>query len=864
MKNVKEGVIKTDSNCIGCNRCISSCPVKKANVALYQNGHFKMKANADRCIDCGACIKACNSGARRFDDDMDSLRKLIDEQERFSVLIDPAFFINHPDDASHIIGFLKSLGAEKVYNGGMGTELSIWAHVEYIKNHAEDENRAVLTSHCSATLNYIRKYQPDMLNLLIPVMSPMMCAAKYARKYQNDHNKLVLITACPATRQEASEFSGLVDYFVGIDSIINFIGKKDISSFNGEADTYVGEMGAMSSLEGGFKRILDLFIWEDRMSPFKQGIDKDFLNSVKDLCQNKLTRPNYVDIAMCEHGCTSGANARKKQVKPVDFNVKLIEVFEAVKGVEKASPDYDQRYMYFTDYLKHNFGEMNVEDFSASYDSDYRQSYNIPDNVYNEIFKMMHKEEKWKQHIDCGSCGYSSCMEMVRCIVYGYNHKENCIHYMNDELTNRYYTDSLTKIPNKEGFKVKIRELYNMYPDKDYVIGALSLNQLNMMNDMYGFMVGDELIKRASLVCKNFAEDGNGIAARLGAGEFILCFENTQEMADRICNAQTYSFEDGNISQPISFRAGLYVDHDRNVDVDTMINYASLARDRIEEDGVNTCMFYNADLRSKLDKEAMVTSTMYDAVKNREFVAYLQPKFSHSTKQIVGAEILCRWIKPDGSIVSPGLFIPMFEKNGFIKILDKYMWDLAFRMILEWDRMGIYTVPVSVNISRVSLAQPDFVDTIKELSDRYMIDKDRLHFEITESAYSERMEEVSEKLNAVRELGYKIAIDDFGSGYSSLTVLKDMPIDILKLDMGFFKGGNEEKGKKIISNVVNMTKELDLDIIAEGVESRMQADYLGEVGCDVIQGYLYAKPMPVKDYENLLSKNHYEYIQNMK
>ena len=159
-----------------------------------------------------------------------------------------------------------------------------------------------------------------------------------------------------------------------------------------------------------------------------------------------------------------------------------------------------------------------------------------------------------------------------------------------------------------------------------------------------------------------------------------------------------------------------------------------------------------------------------------------------------------------------------------------------------------------MNISRVSLNEDDFVDTIRKLFEKYPIDPEYLHFEITESAYSSRQDVVSRKVNSLREMGFKVAVDDFGSGYSSLNILKDMPIDILKLDMGFLRGRNGENGQIIIRNVVSMVRELSLDIITEGVETQEQADFLGHVGCDTIQGYLYAKPMPASEYEKLIIK----------
>ena len=252
---------------------------------------------------------------------------------------------------------------------------------------------------------------------------------------------------------------------------------------------------------------------------------------------------------------------------------------------------------------------------------------------------------------------------------------------------------------------------------------------------------------------------------------------------------------------------------------------------------------------------------MNAAMDNREFVMYLQPQYNHSSGKLVGAETLCRWIKPDGSIISPGIFIPIFEKNGFIKKLDIFMWESAFRQIKKWLDSGIKPVPISVNISRISLNDDEIVRVIGGLKEQYSVDTSLLHFEITESAYMDDQESLIDRITRIREMGFMIAMDDFGSGYSSLNTLKDIPIDILKLDMGFLRGGtNTDKGSNIIGSVIRMAHSLGLITVAEGVEKADQADMLQSLGCDIIQGYLYARPMPVTDYNELLAKSESEVV----
>ncbi len=846
MRHYNDGMVYTNENCIGCNKCISSCPITGANAAVVEDGKRKIAVSSDKCIHCGKCFNACVHGARSAKDDVEIFFNDLKEGKKISLLADPTFYLLYSDKAPQVFGYLKSLGLNLIYDVGFGAEISVWAHVRYVKEHMNEPGRRFIINNCSAQVNYYEVYNPEMLKYMIPVQSPSSCMALYAKIYNGDSASLAYLGPCLSRKDEMEQNDNIIRYNLTIEAFLDYLKDVDTTPFNADMDVKSRNVGSLLPMEGGFKFLTEMYFERNEIILQHSGIGA-YNNVLKQIAESDIVRPVLMDLSICENGCFQGSGIRfsidgfmnlQKNVQSIkDANIKFLS------GSGSASENYR--------ILCETMKDLDPEDFSFEYSSRYRQPYMIPDSAYDEIFETMHKDTDIKRHIDCGSCGYDSCYEMAKAIAYGYNKMENCIHYMNDELLIRYYTDPLTKIPNREGFISKVNKMYSENPEKTYVIGVISVNQLNVINDLHGFAYGDAVICKAASIASTFVE-GRGVCARLGGGELLLCFENTHELMDRIHAAKTYTFEDLDVSFPMSFRAGLYVDADRKEKLDTMINYASLARDKIEEDGISTCLFYNDELRERLASEAMVTSQMYAAIERHEFVAYYQPQYSHRYQKIVGAETLCRWVKKDGSVISPGLFIPIFEKNGFIKTLDKYMWEQAFMAVKGWSSKNLRPIPISVNISRVSLAEEDFVDTIRELFKRYPIDPDLLHFEITESAYSARQDSVAKKIDALRSMGFKVAMDDFGSGYSSLNVLKDMPLDILKLDMGFLRGRNQERGESIIRNVVSMVKELQLDIISEGVETIDQAEFLKHVGCDTIQGYLYAKPMPRDEYETLI------------
>lgn len=844
VKKLNLGSVYTNENCVACNRCISACSIIGANIFVIKDGKAMMTVNGDKCIHCGRCVKECNHNARKYHDDSERFINDLKAGEKIGILISPTFFYLYGDKAGKILGYLKSIGAENIYDVGYGAEISVWAHLDYLLKHEEDENRAFIGQSCSSINNYLEHYNPKILNYLIPVHSPLACTAIYVRKYLKDTTKLAYIGPCISKKDELLGIKTGVEYNITFDRLMSQL--KDIDYAGQEYESTSNSMGfgRLLSLAGGFKEIMQLYFprhetifatagIEETISGFFSGID--------------TLRPKFIELTGCHGGCIMGPGIPKTGV---DYE----KVFSYIMGLRQESLIDDEcqnGYLENRKELNDHFKELNPDDFACRYVSKYQQSFKVSDNTYDEIFKAMHKDNEVKKNINCGSCGYTTCKEMARAIAYGYNKMENCIHYVNDELRYRYYIDDLTKLYNKNGFINACEKVLKDNPDKTYVLALASINQMNVINDLCGFEVGDKVIAYGAEVAKQFVGEG-GVAARYAGAKYLLLFEFDYEHKVALGSTKTHDLSSFGIAFPVSYKAGLYLIKDRSEPLDHMINYAILTNDKITPGVESAILVYDGDLKEKLVREAHVASEMYRALENHEFVAYFQPQYDHLSGNMVGAEVLCRWIKPDGTMVSPGIFIPIFEKNGFIYNLDKYMWETAFRTIRKWLDDDIEPVPISVNISRVSIIRSDFVAVIEDLRMRYMIPPEYLHFEVTESAYSDSQSMIINRTNMIRAMGFKVAMDDFGSGYSSLNTLKDVPIDILKLDMGFLRGANVERGERILEGVIRMVENLNLDMVSEGVETREQADFLTALGCNIIQGYYYARPMPQDEYEKRL------------
>ncbi|MBQ2453869.1 MAG: GGDEF domain-containing protein [Lachnospiraceae bacterium] len=421
------------------------------------------------------------------------------------------------------------------------------------------------------------------------------------------------------------------------------------------------------------------------------------------------------------------------------------------------------------------------------------------------------------------------------------------------ELEFRADFDPLTGLINSEKFYKDTEERLLMRPDSKFAIISVDIDRFRIINDRFGIEAGNGCLRELGRVIHS-SLPWDGIAARYQADMFTVLFEYEDEhdILDYI-EKLTLGFhveEATRCGSTLSY--GIYKIDDRNITVRLMCDRARLAKKNIKGNTLTNFDVYDDNIRVKQNKLAEMESEMQIAMDRHEFVMYLQPKISLDTNKICGAEALVRWMHPTKGLRMPGDFLPLFESNGFIKHIDEFMWDETAKYLARLAELRV-DIPLSVNISRLHIGNTDLVSTFTSLVDKYGIQPKNLELEITETLFTEDTKSLYEVMAGLKEKGFTIEMDDFGSGYSSLNMLKDAPVDVIKIDRFFIDEViDTNRGKIIVANSIKMSKDLGMKVIAEGVESREQAEFLRDAGCDVAQGYYYSKPVPTEEFEKLL------------
>lgn len=417
--------------------------------------------------------------------------------------------------------------------------------------------------------------------------------------------------------------------------------------------------------------------------------------------------------------------------------------------------------------------------------------------------------------------------------------------------------DSLTEIYSEQKFYQVTREFLDNSGDESIAVIHFDIDRFKIINAFYGAREGDRLIcyvaNAIRAVMTEF--DSRSTFGRISGDVFAICMPY-RELADiyNVLERIKERIRRHSVHYYLETCAGIYLIEDKNMDVAEIFDKASMAATQCKEKYMVHESMYTKELSDSLKREQQIIDEMDEALAKNEFVVYFQPKYEVEGRSPGGAEALVRWQKPDGTLVSPGVFIPIFEKNGFITKLDYYVWEKVCQFIRGELDSGRKPAPISVNVSRVNLYDPKFLESLIDLVERYKIPPKYLHLELTESVFSDNATIIQDAVFYLHKAGFTILMDDFGSGYSSLNVLKDVDLDVLKIDMKFFsKGGTAEKGAKIIEAVVKMAESLNMTVIAEGVEEQEQVDFLTKLGCDYIQGYYFAKPMPQEEYQKLMN-----------
>lgn len=415
--------------------------------------------------------------------------------------------------------------------------------------------------------------------------------------------------------------------------------------------------------------------------------------------------------------------------------------------------------------------------------------------------------------------------------------------------------DQLTGLYNASTFYDKAEKLVVGNPDTSFEAVYIDIAHFKIFNEWHGRDAGDDLLRSIAATLSSVVQQTKGIAGYLGGDDFVLILPKglvTEQAVDHYLSLPPFDTE-----ETIGFLPALGV---RDIEypmisVVTACDHAMIAMNAVKGTYAKRLGRYHAAMAEQMEAEAKLLLEVKRALANREFVLYWQPQCNTRTGRIVGLEALVRWQHPERGLVMPGAFIPVLERNNFIASLDLYVWEEACRHIRSWIDRGGTPLPVSVNISRADLYAIDVVETIEELVTRYDLDHALLELEITESAYAED-QKMATAVNRLKELGFTILMDDFGSGYSSLNMLKDITVDILKIDMGFLTRQNDtQRSESILEAIVSMARFMDLRIIAEGAETKEQIDFLQDIGCAYAQGYYFYRPMSTEALEKLIASD---------
>ena len=417
--------------------------------------------------------------------------------------------------------------------------------------------------------------------------------------------------------------------------------------------------------------------------------------------------------------------------------------------------------------------------------------------------------------------------------------------------------DPVTGLYSKLKFYQSVRKMLTDATGETFAFVRFDIDRFKMINSFYGIKEGDNVLRSiASELRRISTAFEKFIYGRLENDIFAVCMPYKEENIDLLANALQLNLKKLNKDYNIKVSCGVYIINDYNMDVSEMYDRAFLAAKSCKGKFVQNIAYYDESMIENMKQEQYIINEVNRALEEEQFEVYLQPKINLMTDRSYGAEALVRWRHPEKGMISPGEFIPIYERNGIIGRLDLYMWRHVCMILRRWLDEGQNPNPISVNVSRVNIYNPHLVEILKNLITEFQIPPYLLNLELTESAFMEDQELVMKTMSRLHQIGFKIMMDDFGSGYSSLNVLKDMEVDYLKVDMKFLQQDQEfnGKGEKVLTSVVRMAKWLHLPSIVEGVETMEQVDFLKCIGCEYAQGYYYAKPMPVEEYESFLAR----------
>ena len=856
--------IYTNNNCIGCNHCISICPIPGANIAEKTNNKNHIRVNMSKCILCGQCLNVCTHDARHYVDDTETLFQDLKNGESISIAIDPAFYINYPNIANGVLGYLRSIGIKKIYNVSFGADISAWAHIEFFLN---DANQGGIIATCPTIVNYIEKYEPSIIPALIPINSPLFCLAVYVRKYLKDSNKLVFLSPCisnfPEIEDEATQ--NLVNYNVTFEHFFKASKDVDFNMYYSESDIPDFKLGALYPFSGGMKENLEHFIGYEKTIRNKSTIlqNRNEIASLMSIAEHNCNKGVFFEALNCSNGCCSGPC-----IDRTSFSIeKIVEQHQCIRFnilQNNKTKEYERTLPRATrlDIFRNNFKDLDLQDFHREYHNKYLKPFNVPKEIINEVFVRMHKNTEESRHIDCHACGYNSCHQMAEAIANGYNNIENCVQYEKQENYKLFTSDQLTGLPNKYLFIKDLSAILAAQDRSEFAVMQINIKNFIFINQQVGFIKGNDILAEFAAKAKElFDETKNEKIYLLNGNNFYVISkkERINDLFYKLNHLELVTLKQFQIADitNLSIRAALYNITGDETNTDTVIDRISTTYFTVRSQANKDFAVYDQDIAKKVSQTISISQHIQQALLNNSLYIVLQPKVNQVTKQLVGAEALIRW-NHNGTVIPPDKFIPVCESTGFIKRLDFFMLNQVCKKLDEWIKKGLDLVPISVNFSKHHFTHQEVAERICNIIDFWEIPHNLVEIEFTETSVAEMKELLKSTIDILKDKGISVSIDDFGSGYSSLSLLQDLNFDVLKLDKSFIKTVIDNKrARTVIANVINMANELDMSIIAEGVETQEELSILKNLKCNVIQGFIFDKPLSSEDFEKRLINKQY-------
>ena len=488
----------------------------------------------------------------------------------------------------------------------------------------------------------------------------------------------------------------------------------------------------------------------------------------------------------------------------------------------------------------------------------------IPNLRYKQFrFKLQNGDYRWVEQ--CVVTGKESGLKegVIRAYLFDIENRKNREkgQIVNEDNFISKDRDIITGLLAPEPFFKAAKKLINAKKEEKWCIVSIDIEKFKLYNDWFGRRAGDFLLARIGAIFSEIGHELGGVAGYFGRDNFSIVMPYDMQVIDNLFERIRGMIVSSCHSLGFVPAFGVYIINEDD-DIIEAFDKSNIAVRKAKSDIRKRIYLFSPDMQSFMDNEVRILGDFMQALKNDELTFYLQPQCRISSKKIVGVESLARWVKPDGTIVSPVDFIPLLEKYGFIIDLDQYLWDKVCGWLRSCLDRGLKPVPVSLNISRADIFSINILDHFTKLVAKYKLPPSLIKLEITESAYTETITKIGELVANLREAGFMVLMDDFGSGYSSLNMLSNLNFDAIKLDATFLKFNQieNEKGIHILESVISMAKIIGLPIIVEGVETKNQCDFLKDLGCRYIQGFYFYRPMPYQDFEKIMvDENNVDY-----